>query len=128
MSTGYRVEVGYNSSWHRDDAWERLKAEAQRVRSDGQAILAEARRVEALRVDEFSAEVLGEYVAAYAADADLTLTIHESASEDERPCIRQLASGGGESRDIKELLRRAFCRLLIAAMHREGIEVNLVVS
>lgn len=122
--TGYHIRVGYNSSWNEDDAWRELVAAVERLRNEPQAIIAEVNRVEGSTAAKFTAATLEEYAASYASNADLTLKVHESPERE----VIQLASGGGEGRETKEMMRRAFCRLVIAAMHQWGIEVTLVVA
>lgn len=122
--TGYHIRVGYNSSWNTDDAWRELVAAVERLRNDPGAIIVEASRVEGATAAKFEVSTLESYAMAYATDADLTLKVLETPERE----VIQLASGGGEGREIKELMRRAFCRLVIAAMHQWGIEVTLVVA
>jgi hypothetical protein len=58
---------------------------------------------------------------AYFPSTDLTLKINKDE-------IYQCASGGGIEREIKEGLRRAFCRLMLKKAHKEKIEINIMVS
>ena len=69
--------------------------------------------------------MLAEYLEAYREEKDLTM--FHTGEGDERAVV-QFASGHGEGRLIKESLRRAVCRLLIADMHNEDVEVNLRVA
>lgn len=127
--TGYYLEVGYNSAAHREDVWKRLVEVARELCAHPERIAAEVLRLEPGR----SLGEVADYVEMYRADADLTITIVEEPpsdinTEDFQPYIQQLASGGGDGRDLKEACRRAFCRLAIEAMHRERLEINLRVS
>lgn len=122
--TGYHISVGYNSAWKNPEVWRELTAVVERLRHQPDLIIAEVRRE---RVDLASVEDLRGYAEAYAANQDLTLKVIDEDG-DRPPEIVQLASGGGDSRDIKEAMRRAFCRLVIFEMHKLGMEVNLVVA
>lgn len=124
MSTGYHIEIGYNSAHNRDDAWTELKAVVERLRHQPDLIVAEVRREQPGLASD---DVLRDYAESYGPDLDLTLKVIEAVGE-RRPEIYQSASGGGESRDIKEAMRRAFARLVIFEMHKQGIEVNFVVT
>lgn len=129
--TGYHITLGYQSGISRrvgdqGTDWEHLKAAAEMLCQHQDQIAAEVRKERVL----VSAEVLDEYVSRYRLsgdEEDLTLNFVEP-SGDEKGEVWQAASGGGESRAIKEAVRRAFCRLLILEMHRLGIEVNLTVA
>lgn len=119
--TGWHIRIGYISGdsceYNQEQAWEILKAEVARLREDPAAIVGEAHRV----LHESKIRGIGEYAAAYSAKHnDATITVFEDKRE-----IMQLASGG---REVKEHARRAFCRLVIAAMHRHGIDINLTVA
>lgn len=125
--TGYHITIGYNSAGDRRKAFETLKAVVQDIRTDSERLIREVWR-EKQYPHQRDRETLKEYAEMYLLPArDHTLTIIEP-HDDEPGQIMQLASGGGESRDIKEELRRAFSRLVILEMHRRGIEVNLVVA
>jgi hypothetical protein len=119
--TGWHITIGYISGdsceYNRDQAWELLKAEVARLREDGKAILGEYIRT---CPEMISAEV-EELIACYkAAHGDKTITVLEDKRE-----IMQLASG---ARSTKEQVRRAFCRLVLDAMHRHNIDINLIVA
>jgi hypothetical protein len=64
----------------------------------------------------------------YPTDEDLTIKILDSPKDPARRQIQQLASGYGKWRTIKEELRRAFCRLVLAEMHKRGMEVDIFVA
>lgn len=120
--TGYTLTAGYQSGGNKADAWQRLKQTALRLCETPDAIAAEVERLEPGR---YSGEERAEYAAAYALRQDLTITFRDDPDD---PAIHQSASGGGRGRELKEAMRRAFCRLVIEAMHRERIEVNMIVA
>ncbi len=128
--TGYRIEIGYNSAGPTGaEAWESLKAVALEICGNVAAIAVEVTRLE----PSYTIDELHGFVMAYADREDLTVTFHDEPAWHEdvsefKPYISQLASGGGASREVKEACRRAFCRMVIEAMHRRRIEVNLRVS
>jgi hypothetical protein len=128
--TGYYIEIGYLSgySWRGtpEAAWDELKASVVYRCDHPEHIVAEAVRLGAVENDD-----LREHAEEYRGRRDLTLKIVEQprtlAEEQEgfEPYIQQFASG---DRVTKEIVRRAFCRLVIEDMHRLGIEVNLKVA
>ncbi len=119
--TGYHIEVGYNSVHSKDEVAEKLREVAKAICAKPETILAEVKRVEGRDIPESYAESYREPW------QDATIKIIE-ASADRPMQVMQLASGGGESRDYKEAMRRAFCRLVLEAMHREQMEVSVVVA
>lgn len=126
--TGYHISIGYNSTLNHVErtgkAWEALKETVSQLRTRTNAIVAEVLREQP---NLGPVDVLVEYAETYGQDVDRTLTIIEAT--DDRPAeIMQLASGGGDARDIKEAMRRAFSRLVIFEMHKRGIEVNFHVA
>lgn len=126
MATGYTLELGYQSGYSSHaDAWEALKAYALYLCDHPAEIYDEARKFGA--PDALDGERLMDYAARYHGAVDLTLVIQDPEG-DEKGHVYQCASGGAPARVLKEHLRRAFCRLVIAEMHRKGIEVNLTVS
>lgn len=116
--TSYHLEAGYNSGHAKEDVAETLLAVAKAICAQPELILAEVKRVEGLVVAADFAESYREPW------QDATIKIIQG----ERLQVMQLASGGGEARDYKEAMRRAFCRLVIERMHREQMEVNLIVA
>lgn len=117
--TGYTIEIGYLSAGAKEQAWGRLRAVALDICEHPERITDEVFRLEPANVRE----VVSEYAQSYKDRVDLTIHFYN-----DEHCIRQLASGGGESRDLKEACRRAMCRLLLEAMHRERIELSIIVS
>lgn len=130
--TGYHISIGYNSTLgaqEKREAFDTLEHVVHEIRGQMDLLIDEAERERGSDRDRPADRAsLTEYVKAYCLPAtDATLTIFEPDG-DKPGEILQLASGTGDSREYKERLRRAFCRLVIFEMHRRGIEVNLVVS
>lgn len=118
MSTGYYITIGYNSSKSRNEAEAALLQAVEEICATPEKILIEAHRVEGVQVPQ-------EYADNYRHPwSDLTIKVFKA---EDGLNVMQMASGGGVERDYKETMRRAFCRLLIAAMHRQKCEVNLCV-
>lgn len=125
MSTGWTISIGYNSHASGDgaDLWAALKASAEKWRHAHEIIDMEAEKFNA--PDKCDGEWRLAYSEVYAKDWADGGPLHVS---EERHCLLIRASGGGCSRDMKEHVARAFCRLIINDMHHQGIEVNLTVS
>lgn len=121
--TGYHMHVGYSGTYSSQHVWSRLKAAVEAVRLNRAALVAEVRRLE----PGFSIDTLVPFADRYVLGDDSTLKVIDKPDPDDCQ-VMQLAGGGGEARDIKESMRRAFCRLVLEAMHREGLDVNLVVA
>jgi hypothetical protein len=126
--TSYTIRLGYQSGYSGEITWEELKALALAIADDPEAICREAVAFGA--PTHLGSGSLREAAENYRTREDLTLKFHEAdpADEDSEPCIRQSASGGAPYRVLKEHLRRAFCRLLMAEVHRRGAEVSLTVG
>jgi hypothetical protein len=116
--TGYHIEVGYNSVHSKEEVGKKLREVVKSICAKPEIITAELKRVEGREIPDSYAESYREPW------QDATIKIIEG----ERLQVMQLASGGGESRDHKEAMRRAFCRLVIEAMHREQMEVSVYVA
>ena len=122
MSTTYLLKTGYPSQHSKGEISAKLVEVVKTVQSNSQLIVDEVLRLE----PEGHVADLLDYAACYLPPInDLTLT--QSTDEDGYAMFRQVASGGGDSRDDKESVRRAFCRLVINEMHRAKMEVCLVV-
>jgi hypothetical protein len=116
--TGYHIEVGYNSGSFKVEVADKLREVVKTICAKPETILAEVKRIEGCDIPE-------EYAESYREPwKDATVSFIDG--EDFQ--VMQLASGGGESRDYKESMRRAFCRLVLEAMHRERMEVSVVVA
>lgn len=127
--TGYYLETGYNSASTRDDVWTRLKAITEDLCTDPARIAQEVSRLE----PSLAESEVRDYAEAYRLRQDLTIKIVEEPPPhvdpaEFQPYVQQLASGGGTARKLKEACRRAFCRLVIEAMHRERLEVTMRVT
>ena len=116
MATSYIISVGYNSAADREEVGVKLREVVAAIQSAPGRIVQEVRRIE----PNISDDVI-DYAESYRPPVeDLTVRIEE---DDDGPCVRQCASGGGNGRDLKEACRRAFARLVIEEMHRERMEV-----
>lgn len=116
--TSYLLEVGYNSSFGREEAEEKLKIAVDKLRNDPDRLIAEVRRLDGDLEPDCDVP-FAEYARLYSSDEDLTIR-HDGEHR-----YIQMASGGGIGRSIKEAFRRAFCRLILEDMHREGVEINI---
>lgn len=124
MATGWTIEIGYNS--HDSDKgalWGQLKMFAEELRRHPSLLNMEAYKFGAPNECEGGTRL--EFCDVYARDWTDGGPCHII---EEQQCIHIMASGGGEARDMKEHIARAFCRIVIHAMHRKGIEVNLRVA
>ena len=120
MVTTYRIEPGYNSAQSRDEVWETLKQVVANIQRQPALIEVEVRRLET----RTNKALIEEYAACYKPPVeDLTIQVL-----DDEEAVIQSASGGGPSRDAKESCRRAFCRLVLQAMHERKMEVNIIVG
>lgn len=115
--TTYVIEIGYNPGHIAEFINGKLLQVVEEICKEPEQILAEVKRVE-------DHEVPVEYAYAYRTPwADQTISRH--TGEDQSLQIIQCASGGGEGRSYKEMMRRAFCRLVMERMHSFGVEVNV---
>ena len=121
--TSYILEVGYNSCNNKEDVSDELKKVAIEICEQWTEISDEASLMSSPYYKS-----LFEYAESYGTcgeDGTNDLTLKIDKDEEGLYYLRQAASGGGESREVKEHLRRAFCRLVIREMHKKGMEVNL---
>ncbi len=125
--TGYHIRIGYNGARRTDyDVMCReLVAVARQICDNPPAIIAEARRLGAPESCTRGCCDLDTYADNYADDFDSDSHPVRIVAGEEGPEIVQLASTDDP---IKYHVRRAFCRLVIEAMHRREIEVSLVVA
>lgn len=121
MASVHTITVGYNPNFSKAEVGKRLREAVARLRARPDIIEVEVLRL-APRIDR---DELAELIPCYQS-TDLTLRVQDDA--DGNPVVTQSASGGGVSRDIKEECRRAFCRLVLDAMHREQMSINVTVS
>jgi len=106
--------------------WEILKRKTREVCDDPQAIIAEARRFNAPESCTRGCCKLDTYADNYMLPFD-TLG-HPVSIIDCVESGRQIMQLASTDDDIKYHVRRAFVRLLIEVMHREKIEVTLIVA
>lgn len=125
--TGYHVSIGYNGATRTDydNMWEALKASARNVADDPQRIVKEARRLGSPENCSKGCCPLDAYADNYALPFSSPGHPVNVLEDGEAKQIMQLASTGDE---IKYHVRRAYIRLLIEEMHRQEIEVNLIVG
>lgn len=120
MVTTYRIEPGYNSAHTNDEVWAALKQVVANIQQQPALI-----EVEVLRLEPGANKALIEEIAKCYKQPVEDLTI-KVLDDDE--AVMQSASGGGAYRDAKESCRRAFCRLVLQAMHQRKMEVNIIVG
>lgn len=116
--TGYAIRGGYNSTWSHDEVDTELEKFLRALREKPEQIIAEVVEVE----PGYDPGRTADFAESYRNDEDLTCKL-EHDEQNGRVVIRQLASGGGESRDYKEACRRAVVRLATKHMHAKGMEV-----
>lgn len=121
MATYYTVRVGYNAEHKNSEVGKILIEEAKRICSYPHLIVGEAAVGEGKELDFDFAE-------SFKNQTDLTITFKEYSQVSESNQVIMACSGGGYSRIQKAIARRAFCRLLIEAMHKKGMEVCLNVA
>jgi hypothetical protein len=121
MATSYVIGIGYNSGYSSnkksDDLWEKIRDISLELCNNPELIVEEALKVDSGKV---TLEELTQYSKCYITRTDSTIRFNEDEKQ-----IRQCASGSLPSRLIKEILRRAFCRLLLYKAHAEGIEITI---
>lgn len=127
MAISYTIEGGYNSSARPAEVRDKLRNVVSEIRNNPDRIAAELLQFE----PEWDVETVNEYVQSYLPiNTDLTVHVYEpDDSYVGSPFqVRQCASGGGWERQLKEGLRRAFCRLVLREMHQARMEINIHVS
>lgn len=134
--TGYLIEVGYNSSHHKEEVGEELVKVVREICKNPNLIYDEVLRIEKHPKDGILKD-LQEHTNHYKDCDDLTIRIYNKYNpeemshveeEDFTPYICQTASSGTGFRGIKEQCRRAVCRLLLNHMHSKGMEINIIVT
>lgn len=124
--TSYHIEVGYNSTHSKPAVGRRLIEVVEDLQALPEKIGAEVIRIE----PNLNPVRLRDFTESYRIPVqDLTLKISEDCERENLPVVTQLASSGsgGDTREYKEACRRAVCRLVLEAMHREGMEINISV-
>lgn len=128
MGTGYTIRLGYLSGatfrGDAEEAWRIVQEEAERIWEMPAVIAIEAANCGAPVT--LNNQVLHDYVLAFQKRRGATIKL--DCRDEEGPYIHMLASGGSASRVVKEHIRRAFIRLLLAAAHRRGIDLNVTVG
>lgn len=126
--TEYSIEVGYNhdgaSNAAEEKIWSVLKQVGLDIANNTGAIIDEASRCGAPAV--LGADALVNYAVMLKARNDNTIQFLESNGESSGR-IYLPASGGGDARTMKGHVRRAYCRLVVAEMHKRGYEVSMIV-
>lgn len=124
--TGYHIEIGYNPTrGDHDEMWRLLKQEARNIADKPAEIIVEARRLDAPESCEEGCCELEGYADNYAEPFE---TAGHPVSVIEDGDDRQIMQLASTDAGFKYHVRRAYVRLLIEAMHRHGIEVNLTVA
>lgn len=126
MATGYILSIGYLSGYsyqgNQDEAWQQLRAAAQSIALQPERIAEEARKFNAPEwCCEMHCSHLMNYCEIYASKAVTNpLMIIDN--------LQHVFISASGDRTLKEHVARAFCRLVIYDMHRQGIEVQLEVG
>jgi hypothetical protein len=126
--TGYYIHVGYNSSHDSNEVWKELEKIGLELCDNPNALAQEA-----YHYDKFSLVDLRRFAEPFKERKDLTIRFKDRLdgignSDDFRPYIVMYASGGGQDRLLKESLRRAFIRLVLAKMHLRQMEIDIAVG
>jgi len=120
--TSYNLYPGYSSEANQDEVWLALKQASEEVCKAPPVIFMEVFRLE----KDHPRDLLLECVTCYSDATECPAQVIDS--EERGRSIYSTASGGGEYRPVKEACRRAFARLVIEKMHKQGLEVSLTVS
>jgi hypothetical protein len=123
MATGFYLTPGYAYS-------EANSATAESIMDIARTIPLDRLRAKCVEyglenaVDE-TGSTLDDYVAAYKELPSKDLTVYFSHEKD---AVCMMASGGRRSREIKEMVRRAFSILVLDACFKRGLAVNLNIA
>lgn len=118
----WHITLGYNSGYTGEAKWQTVIDLAVMTCEDTKRLMDEAHvytRSEALSLREKIGEVAETYK---------THDTHGSPVFMDDQTIMILASGGGEYREAKEHVARAFVRLLLARVHEFGFDINVIVT
>lgn len=128
--TGYHISIGYLSGYDKDEAWKVLKMTVLDLCHNPHHLVDEAVRfgVDPRTACEYAAAYVGASEATQGTEDSTLRIIEKNEAEGTPPQIMQLAGGSGESRTIKEAMRRAFCRIVMREMHKLEIEININVA
>lgn len=121
---GWSITVGYISGYSQacydGETWEILKKESLRITPDD------------LHQEAIKATTFGDAMNGYIREVADTYTTEGVGNplhiNDNDEYILITASGGGEYRPAKEYVARAFCRLLMRAMHSHNIDICISVA
>jgi hypothetical protein len=123
--TGYYLSVGYNSAVGADLVAAELISAVEKFRDRPDLIDAEILRVGEQIPEEVDFTA---HLAEFANRQSAILRVDTYPGAPSQVTVRLLASGGGADRRVKEITRRAFCRLIFAHMHTRGMEINISVG
>lgn len=128
--TGYHISIGYLSGYDKEEAWKVLKLVVLELCHNPHHLVDEAVRLgmNPMTACEYAAAYIGASEELQGTEDSTLRIIEGSRAEGNPPQIMMLAGGSGESRTIKEQIRRAFCRLVMAEMHKLEIEININVA
>lgn len=128
--TGYKITVGYNSRFSKEEVAIKLLEIGQHIANNTETLAQEA-----VKFGFIGTSIAMEYALPFQMQEDLTIQFitepHNYIDEEDQTAgnfysyIWMLASGGGESRKYKEEVRRAYCRLILVEMHKLGMEINI---
>ena len=123
--TGYHITLGYNGAQRvdYDEMWKILKQKTREVCDQPQTIITEARRLGSPETCAHGCCALDTYADIYA-ESFGSLGHPIKIMEVQRHVTQSACTASA----MKYHVRRAFVRLLIEAMHKEKIEINLVVA
>ena len=119
------ITIGYNTNNSREDPWEVLKDEARKICNDPEMIEQETHRViditnrivPRLETDDIVQDYCSVYSKPFGSHGH-PIKIIEMDQQ-----IMQMVSTSADL--IKYEVRRAFVRLLLFRMHKQGIEINI---
>lgn len=122
MTTSWTLEPGYQSSeYDQVDVFKAIKEVAEDIiqnRSDEWE-----REAIFFGAPEYpDGESLRDFIEIYTAEEWNPFVIHESS---DMPHLFISASAGGESREAKEAVARAFCSLLIREIHAKKMNISM---
>lgn len=126
MATGYSIQIGYMSGDAYDgaagsDLYTTLRSALENIVNSPDKVLSEILRIG----DSFGP--IPDYDPVEWIQIYLSSAWHPGLDDSDRSLFIS-ASGSGESRDLKEKVARAVCRMIMEAMHQRGIEVSIMVG
>ena len=125
MAVGFHIELGYISGYGfdgRDDAaWQEVERIINTVRNDGALI---STYIVGKTKATYDGYPLSDFVNVY--DESTLLSPVMPYAEGQGYMV--LCSGGGASREAKELVARAFIRAVMTECHKQGIDISVTVA